>query len=79
VKFARKSVRRFGRQPRRDNVGRNPAKAGAAVHGQLQPLMVESMAFKKGSIHFADAGEMTILPKSAKPGNGALRGDLLAD
>jgi len=41
--------------------------------------MVESMAFKKGSIHFADAGEMTILPKSAKPGNGALRGDLLAD
>jgi hypothetical protein len=33
--------------------------------------MVESMAFKKGSIHFADADDMAILPEPAKLGNGA--------
>jgi hypothetical protein len=33
--------------------------------------MVESMAFKKGSIHLADAGDMAILPEPAKLGNGA--------
>jgi hypothetical protein len=37
------------------------------------------MAFKKGSIHLADADDMAILPEPAKLGNGAPRGDLLAD
>jgi hypothetical protein len=43
--------------------------------------MMESIGFKKGSIHLAGVGERWLSwpapPK--KPGNGALRGDLLAD
>jgi hypothetical protein len=42
--------------------------------------MMESMVFKKGSNSFSRRRrEMAILPKPPKPGNGALRGDLLAD
>jgi hypothetical protein len=42
--------------------------------------MVESIEFEKGSIHLANTpAGMAILPEWPKSGNGASRGDLLAD
>jgi len=52
AKFPRQGVRRDGRQKQPNGERCCPRKIGATIHRQLDPLLMKSMAGKKGSMIF---------------------------